>query len=71
MRRLKSRQRMLVDQLDLPAALKHEAELVKARDASLKHHAIDEEQGHPFRLAAPEMVRQLRTITGVTIELPG
>jgi aminoglycoside phosphotransferase (APT) family kinase protein len=26
---------------------------------------------HPFRLAAPEMVRQLRTITGVTIELPG
>jgi aminoglycoside phosphotransferase (APT) family kinase protein len=25
---------------------------------------------HPFRLAAPAMVRQLRTITGVTIELP-
>ena len=25
---------------------------------------------HPFRLAAPEMVRQVRTITGVTIETP-
>ena len=25
---------------------------------------------HPFRLAAPAMVRQVRTITGVTIELP-
>jgi hypothetical protein len=25
---------------------------------------------HPFRLAASAMVRQVRTITGVTIEIP-
>jgi aminoglycoside phosphotransferase (APT) family kinase protein len=34
---------------------------------------IDDEivgERHPFRLAAPAMVHQVRTITGVTIEIP-
>src|SRR5205823_3392379 len=51
MRRLKSRERMLVDELDLPAALEHETELVEPSDIALEHHAVDEEQGHAFRVA--------------------
>ena len=42
---------MFIDELDLPAAFKHHAELVEAGHRALKHHAIDQEQRHPFVLA--------------------
>src|SRR3569833_3250469 len=47
---LQRRQRMLVDELNLPSALEHEAELIEPGDGTLEHDAIDEEQGHSFRL---------------------
>ena len=51
MRRLKRRNGMLVDELDLPTALEHQAELVEAGHRPLQHHAVDQKQGHAFRLA--------------------
>ena len=51
MGRLQGRDRMLVDQLDLPAALEHQAELVEAGDRALEHHAVDQEQGHALAVA--------------------
>src|SRR5438270_167173 len=59
---------MLVDQLDLPAAFQHQAELVEARDHPLQHHTVHEEQGHPFLVpdrGAEELVLQagLGTLT--------
>ena len=52
MRRLKRRERVLVDELDLPAAFEHEAELVEPRHIALEHDAVDEEQGHALRVAS-------------------
>src|SRR5437868_4723536 len=63
MRRLQRRERMLVDELDLPAALEHEAELVEAGDRPLEHHAVHQEQGHAFPVPcgrSEEQILQLR-----------
>src|SRR6476646_8112853 len=48
MRRLERRDGMLVDQLQLAATLEDQAELVEPGHRALKHHAIDQEDGHPL-----------------------